>query len=202
VRAQFTSPRLRGEVGSSAQRSFRVRGSFGCHLWLSRGREMPLTQPSPRRRGEGASRKARCRNHANFGIGTLETRSPRTLAPAVRPPRFARATAAGCLGRDRRLLPAFGQGIGGDRPICNLHDHLAGRRRSRQPPRLNPGYTSIHFYFFWLGYDHLLMNHADRAIDCFRKACAVWPRSAGYHLFLASALGLRGDTDEAKSALS
>ena len=70
-----------------------------------------------------------------------------------------------------------------------------------QALRLTPGSTNIHFYYFWIGYDHLLMNHTDRAVGYFREACAGLPTSGPYHLFLASALGLRGDTGEAKTEL-
>jgi adenylate cyclase len=71
-----------------------------------------------------------------------------------------------------------------------------------QALRLTPGAQNIHFYYFWLGYDHLLMDHADRAIEYLRKACTELPRSAPYHLFLAAALGLKGQLDEAKAELA
>jgi TolB-like protein/class 3 adenylate cyclase/Tfp pilus assembly protein PilF len=71
-----------------------------------------------------------------------------------------------------------------------------------QALRLNPGSAEIHFFYFWIGYDHLLMDHVDRAVDYLGKACAALPQSGGYRLFLASALGLRGDTDEAKKELA
>jgi adenylate cyclase len=68
--------------------------------------------------------------------------------------------------------------------------------------RLSPNSANIHFQYYWLGLDHLLMNDAGRAVDYFRKACAVLPQSGPYRLFLASALGLKGDLDEAKTALA
>jgi TolB-like protein/Tfp pilus assembly protein PilF len=74
--------------------------------------------------------------------------------------------------------------------------------RFEQALQLNPGSADIHFFYYWIGYDHLLMSHVDRAVDNFRKACAALPQFSGYRLFLASALGLRGDTDEAKSELA
>jgi adenylate cyclase len=71
-----------------------------------------------------------------------------------------------------------------------------------QALRLSPGSANIHFYYYWIGADHSLMNHVDRAVDYFRKACAALPNYGPYHLFLASALGLRDDTDEAKTELA
>lgn len=67
--------------------------------------------------------------------------------------------------------------------------------------RLTTGAANIHFYYFWLGLDHLLMKQTDQAVECFRKASAALPQSPGYHLALASALGLRGDIAEAKANL-
>ena len=68
--------------------------------------------------------------------------------------------------------------------------------------RLTPGDANSQFFYFWTGYNHLLMNHVDRAIDYFRKASAAAPQVAVNRLFLASALGLRGDTEEAKTVLA
>jgi TolB-like protein/Tfp pilus assembly protein PilF len=68
--------------------------------------------------------------------------------------------------------------------------------------RLSPNSANLHFWYFWLGFDHLLMNHVDRAVDYLRKACAAAPQLAVNKLFLASALTLRGDIVEAKSVLA
>ena len=53
-----------------------------------------------------------------------------------------------------------------------------------------------------LGLCHLLLGHVDQAIDLIRKARADNPRTYLFHLWLAGALGLRGDLDEAKAALA
>ena len=74
--------------------------------------------------------------------------------------------------------------------------------RFEQALRLTPSTANIHFFYFWIGLDHLLMKNVDRAVDYFRKACAVAPQSGAYHLYLASALGLGGDIEEAKTALA
>jgi len=53
-----------------------------------------------------------------------------------------------------------------------------------------------------LGECHLLLDHVDQAIDLIRKARAANPQLWFIHLYLAGALGLRGDLDEARVALS
>jgi adenylate cyclase len=68
--------------------------------------------------------------------------------------------------------------------------------------RLSPTSANIHFFYAWTGYDYLLMNQADRAVDYFRKACAAAPQVGIYWLSLAGALGLKGDIDDAKAALA
>jgi tetratricopeptide (TPR) repeat protein len=71
-----------------------------------------------------------------------------------------------------------------------------------QALRLSPASDNIHFFYAWLGYDHLLMSHAHRAAEFLRKACAAAPQHPPYRLTLASALGLSGDIDEAKNELA
>ena len=59
------------------------------------------------------------------------------------------------------------------------------------------------WYRYWgLGTCHLYLGHMGEAIDLFRKAISGNPRLFYIHLGLAGALGLRGDLDEAKTALA
>jgi adenylate cyclase len=53
-----------------------------------------------------------------------------------------------------------------------------------------------------LGACHLLLGHVDAAADLLRKARAGNPRIAFFQLYLAGALGLHGDIDEARAALA
>jgi adenylate cyclase len=53
-----------------------------------------------------------------------------------------------------------------------------------------------------LGACHLLLGHVDQALDLLRKARAENPRTYYIHLWLAGALGCKGDIDEAKAALA
>jgi tetratricopeptide (TPR) repeat protein len=68
--------------------------------------------------------------------------------------------------------------------------------------RLNPHDQTLASHHATLGLCHLLLGHADQAIDLLRKARAENPRSYGFHLWLAGALGFKGDLDEARTALA
>ena len=68
--------------------------------------------------------------------------------------------------------------------------------------RLNPRDQNIGTVYLGLGQCHLLLGQADEAIDLLRKARAANPRLWFWHIWLAGALGLRGDLDEARAALA
>jgi len=68
--------------------------------------------------------------------------------------------------------------------------------------QLNPKAQNVWFNYFWLGDCHLLLGQTDEATDFLRKSRAASPRFWAPHLFLAAALALRGDADEAKAALA
>jgi tetratricopeptide (TPR) repeat protein len=57
-------------------------------------------------------------------------------------------------------------------------------------------------YYSGLGACHLLLGHLDEAIDLLRKALTANHRLWFVHLWLAGALGLRGDLAEARAALA
>jgi len=78
----------------------------------------------------------------------------------------------------------------------------AGIPYIEQAIRLDPHDPNIAVSYFTLGYCHLLLSHEDQAIDLLRKASAANSRLWYIHLFLAGALGLRGDLDGAKTALA
>ena len=63
-------------------------------------------------------------------------------------------------------------------------------------------YQNVFYNYIWLGYRHLLMSNADKAVNLLRKARAANPQLWGTHSLLAAALGLRGDIDEVQSALA
>src|SRR5882762_269630 len=53
-----------------------------------------------------------------------------------------------------------------------------------------------------IGMCHLVLGHVDEAIDLLRKARAENPRFWFIHFWLAGGLGLKGDLDEARTALA
>jgi adenylate cyclase len=74
--------------------------------------------------------------------------------------------------------------------------------RLEKAMRLNPRDPNVAQYNWGLGACHLLLNCVEEAIDFLRRACAANPWHHYPSLHLAAALGLRGNLDEARSALS
>jgi TolB-like protein/class 3 adenylate cyclase/Tfp pilus assembly protein PilF len=68
--------------------------------------------------------------------------------------------------------------------------------------RLDPHGPAIAPYYWALGYSHLLLDRADEAIDLLRRARTANPRFWFISLALASALGLKGNLEEAKTVLA
>jgi tetratricopeptide (TPR) repeat protein len=68
--------------------------------------------------------------------------------------------------------------------------------------RLNPHDPTLASHYSILGFCHLLLGHVGQAIDLLRKTRAENPRSYLFHLWLAGALGFKGDLDEARTALA
>ena len=81
-------------------------------------------------------------------------------------------------------------------------DPLAAIPHLEKAIRLNPRGPNLWSIQWPLGQCHLLLGHVDEAIELFRKASAASPRAYFVHLNLAGALGLRGDLDEARTALA
>ena len=68
--------------------------------------------------------------------------------------------------------------------------------------QLNPKFQNVVYYYAGAGFCHLLLGDKDQAVDFLRKAHAENPRLWYVPLWLAAALGYRGDIDEAKAALA
>jgi adenylate cyclase len=70
--------------------------------------------------------------------------------------------------------------------------------------RLNPHDPNLAGLYWGLGTCYLFLGdvYRDRGIDLLRKGRAANPRLFFIHLFLAGALGLRGDLNEAKAAVA
>jgi adenylate cyclase len=68
--------------------------------------------------------------------------------------------------------------------------------------RLNPHDPNTASMYWGLGTCHLFLGDIDEAVDLLRKGHASNPRLYWLDNFLAGALGLRGDIDEAKAVLA
>jgi tetratricopeptide (TPR) repeat protein len=68
--------------------------------------------------------------------------------------------------------------------------------------RLDPLNPNAAFAHWSLGACRLLLGHVNEALDLLRKARAENPRIYFFHLYLASALGLGDNLDEARAALA
>src|SRR5262249_40258885 len=67
--------------------------------------------------------------------------------------------------------------------------------------RLSPHDPNLAVHLAALGGCQLLLGHIDQATDVLRRARAANPRYWYIHFWLAAALGLKGDLDEASAAL-
>jgi len=68
--------------------------------------------------------------------------------------------------------------------------------------RLSPYEANIGLNYAYVGLCHLLLGHLDKALNHLRMARMSNPRIYIVHLYLAAALGLNGDFDDARTALA
>ena len=68
--------------------------------------------------------------------------------------------------------------------------------------RLNPREHSVGNAYGLLGRAHLFLGHTNQAIAFLRSARTELPRNWSHHGFLAGALGLKGDIDEAHAEIA
>jgi adenylate cyclase len=100
---------------------------------------------------------------------------------------------------DRNEPPAFQQ-LGFTLMLMGQPE--AGIPHIERAIRLNPREPSAATTYWTLGACHLLLGHLNEAIDLLGKARTANRRLWFNHLWLAGALGLRGDIDDAKAALA
>jgi adenylate cyclase len=88
--------------------------------------------------------------------------------------------------------------------ICKVQIGLANEaiQPLEQSIRLDPRDPYIVFRYDWLGLAHLLQSHTAEAIVWFAKARNISPGIPQPHANLASAYGLRGDTEHAAAELA
>jgi TolB-like protein/DNA-binding winged helix-turn-helix (wHTH) protein len=72
----------------------------------------------------------------------------------------------------------------------------------KQAMRLSPREPHIFWWYFEYGRVSLLQSHTDEAILWLERARNANPALAGTHIFLASAYGLKGETDRAAAELA
>jgi TolB-like protein/class 3 adenylate cyclase/Tfp pilus assembly protein PilF len=78
----------------------------------------------------------------------------------------------------------------------------AGIPHIEKANRLNPRDPNMAIRYWGLGTCHLILGHVSEALDLFNKGRAENPRLFYMHLFLAGALSLHGDLDEARASLA
>jgi tetratricopeptide (TPR) repeat protein len=78
----------------------------------------------------------------------------------------------------------------------------AGITYIERATRLNPSHPSIASYYWALGASQLLMSHIEEAVELLQRSRAANPRPFFVHEWLAAALGLKGDLEEARTALA
>jgi adenylate cyclase len=71
-----------------------------------------------------------------------------------------------------------------------------------QAIRLSPRDPNIGLWYFRIGQVHLLQSRIDEAIFWFGKACISGPGMPFFHAHLASAFGLKGETERAAAELT
>jgi adenylate cyclase len=88
------------------------------------------------------------------------------------------------------------------RALIWLGQPEAGIPHIEKAIRLSPRDPFVANNYQALGECHLLLEHVDQAIDLLRRARAANPRLWFVHHWLAGALGLKGELEEARAALA
>ena len=88
------------------------------------------------------------------------------------------------------------------RVLTWLGEPEAGIPHLEKAIRLSPRDPDVANNYQALGECHLLLGHVDQAIDLLRRARAANPRWWSIPFWLAGALGLKGELDEARAALA
>jgi TolB-like protein/Flp pilus assembly protein TadD len=103
-------------------------------------------------------------------------------------------------------VPALDRDVAGLRQLGATLVYLgqpeAAIRPLERSIRISPYEANIGFNYTYLGLCHLLLGRAEKAIDHLRMARTSNPRIYIVHLYLAAALGLNGDFDEARVTLA
>jgi adenylate cyclase len=133
-------------------------------------------------------------------------------------PRYALAHAAKgqvlrAQGRCAEAIPEYETVLAINRNAAGVLNVLAGCKLStgsieevipleEQAIRLSPRDPRIGHFYFRIGHAHLLQSRTDEAILWLGKARSAVPELAFVHLLLASAYGLKGETERAAAELA
>jgi adenylate cyclase len=77
--------------------------------------------------------------------------------------------------------------------LSNMGEPEAALPHFEKALQLSPRDPNQHWYYNGLGQCHLFLGHLDEAVDLLKRARAGNPRVYQFPLWLAAALGLRGD---------
>jgi TolB-like protein/tetratricopeptide (TPR) repeat protein len=103
-------------------------------------------------------------------------------------------------------MPALDRNVAGLRQLGTTLVYLgqpeAAIRSLERSSRISPYDANVGLNYTYLGLCHLLLGRVEKAIDHLRMARTSNPRVYIVHLYLAAALGLNGDLDEARIALT
>jgi tetratricopeptide (TPR) repeat protein len=103
-------------------------------------------------------------------------------------------------------VPALDRHVAGLRQLgatlVYLGEPEAAIRPLERSIRLSPYEANIGFNYTYVGLCHLLLGRVEKASDQLRMARTSNPRIYIIHLYLAAALALSGDVDEARAALA
>ena len=103
-----------------------------------------------------------------------------------------------------RAFNRYGTGVLNGLGQCKLFTGYPDEAISalEQAIRLRPGDQQIGLLYFQMGQAYLLQSRVDEAIYWLEKARSAMPELAYLHALLASAYGLKGDTEPAAAELA
>jgi adenylate cyclase len=185
--------------------------------YLFRGRAATL-KPLSVHRGTGLGEFARgpvldrVTESEAADLARAEELVAQALAASPRSPTAHRAKAQvlRAQGRCREAIPEFEVVLAINRNAADVLNILAGRKLSagsleelipleEQAIRLSPRDPRIGHFYFHTGHVHLLQSRSDEAILWLEKARGAVPELPFVHMLLASAYGLKGETELAEA---
>jgi tetratricopeptide (TPR) repeat protein len=148
-------------------------------------------------------------------IARAEGLVDRVLAasPRYAPAHFAKGNVLRAQGRSEEAILEYEMVLAADRNAVAVLDALADCKLltgsieeviplEEQAIRLSPRDPGIGWWYLRIGHVHLLQSHPDEASRWLEKARSVVPKLPFVHALLASAYGLKGETERAVAELA